>query len=135
MSTDTDVWIDVHDERESLLTMLEALTPVEWNTQSLCAEWRVRDVVGHLVSETTMSIPRLIVGTVGSGFRINKFIATDARRKGSWTEAELSMLSGLWCPHVPTCLGFRRCRCSRDRHSLARHPAPLHRDTRCLRAG
>jgi uncharacterized protein (TIGR03083 family) len=89
MSTATDVWIDVHDERESLLTLLKTLTPVEWNTQSLCAEWRVRDVVGHLVSETTMSIPKLIVGTVGSGFRVNKFIATDARRRGSLTEPEL----------------------------------------------
>jgi uncharacterized protein (TIGR03083 family) len=89
MPAATDVWIDVHDERESLLALLETLTPVEWNTQSLCAEWRVRDVVGHLVSETTMSIPKLISGTVRSGFRINKFIATDARRKGGLTEAEL----------------------------------------------
>ena len=76
MSVATDVWIDVHDERESLLTLLKTLTLVEWNTQSLCIEWRVRDVVGHLVSETTMSIPKLIVGTVGSGFRVNKFIGS-----------------------------------------------------------
>jgi uncharacterized protein (TIGR03083 family) len=89
MSAATDVWIDVHDERESLLALLETLTPVEWNTQSLCAEWRVRDVVGHLVSETTMSIPKLMKGTVRSGFRINKFIAADARRKGGSTDAEL----------------------------------------------
>lgn len=85
----TDVWIDVHDERESLLALVETLTPVEWNTQSLCAQWRVRDVVGHLVSETTMSIPKLVRGTVRSGFRINKFIATDARRKGGLTDLEL----------------------------------------------
>ncbi len=89
MSVVTDVWIDVHDERESLLGLLETLTPFEWNMQSLCAEWRVRDVVGHLISETTMSIPKLIVGTVGSGLRINKFIATDACRRGSSTEQEL----------------------------------------------
>jgi uncharacterized protein (TIGR03083 family) len=89
MSAATDVWIDVHDERESLLALLETLTPVEWNTQSLCAEWRVRDVVGHLVSETTLSIPKLVTGTVRSGFRINKFIATDARRNGGLTDSEL----------------------------------------------
>jgi uncharacterized protein (TIGR03083 family) len=89
MPAATDVWIDVHDERESLLALLERLTPVEWNTQSLCAEWRVRDVVGHLVSETTMSIPKLVKGAVRSGFRINKFIATDARRKGGLTDSEL----------------------------------------------
>jgi uncharacterized protein (TIGR03083 family) len=89
MSAATDVWIDVHDERESLLGLLETLTPVEWDTQSLCAEWRVRDVVGHLVSETTMSIHKLIVGMVGSGFRINKFIAADALRRGGSTDQEL----------------------------------------------
>jgi uncharacterized protein (TIGR03083 family) len=89
MSAAAEVWIDVRDERESLLGLLEELTPVEWNTQSLCAEWRVRDVVGHLVSEATMSIPKLIKGTVRSGFRINKFIAADARRKGGSTDEEL----------------------------------------------
>ena len=100
MSVATDVWIDVHDERESLLGLLETLTPFEWNRQSLCAEWRVRDVVGHLISETTMSIPKLIVGTVGSGFRINKFIAADACRKGSSTEPELI---DAFRTVVPTC--------------------------------
>jgi uncharacterized protein (TIGR03083 family) len=89
MSTTTDVWSDVRDERESLLSLLETLDPVEWNTQSLCAEWRVRDVVGHLVSETTMSIPKLIGGMVRFGFRINKFIASDGRRKGALTYTEL----------------------------------------------
>ena len=43
MSVATDVWIDAHDERESLLGLLETLTPFEWNMQSPCAEWRVRD--------------------------------------------------------------------------------------------
>jgi uncharacterized protein (TIGR03083 family) len=69
-----DVWIDVQEERESLLVLLEALTPLEWNAQSLCAEWQIRDVVGHMVS---------------SGFRINRFIATDARRKGCLADSEL----------------------------------------------
>jgi uncharacterized protein (TIGR03083 family) len=89
MSAATDVWIDVHDERESLLAMLETLAPPEWNTQSLCAEWRIRDVVGHLVSETTMTIPKLVRGTVKSGFQINKFIASDACRKGDLPDEEL----------------------------------------------
>jgi len=44
----TDVWIDVHEERESLLMLLEKLTPVEWDAPSLCTDWRVRDVVGHM---------------------------------------------------------------------------------------
>ncbi len=82
MPATTDVWIDVHEERESLLLLLEVLTPIEWNAQSLCTDWRVRDVVGHMVSETTMTIPKVLRGMVSSGFRINQFIATDARRNG-----------------------------------------------------
>ena len=42
MSTRTDVWTDVHHERQSLLALLEALTPAQWDAPSLCAEWRVR---------------------------------------------------------------------------------------------
>jgi hypothetical protein len=67
----TDAWIDVREERESLLAMLETLATPEWNTQSLCAEWRIRDVVGHLVSVAALSVPKLVRGTVKSGFRIN----------------------------------------------------------------
>jgi len=29
--------------------LLDTLTPEQWETQSLCAGWRVRDVAGHLV--------------------------------------------------------------------------------------
>ena len=78
----TNVWIDVHEERQSLLLLLETLTQSEWDEPSLCAGWRVRDVVGHMVSETTMTLPGVVKGMVGSGFRINRFIAVDARERG-----------------------------------------------------
>ena len=78
----SDYWSDVHQERESLLVLLETLTQTEWNEPSLCATWRVRDVVGHMVSETTMTIPKLVKGLIASGFRINRFIAKDARDRG-----------------------------------------------------
>jgi hypothetical protein len=80
MATPTDVWIDVHQERLSLLGLLESLTRPHWETESLCGEWRVRDVVGHMISETTMTVPNLLVGAISAGFRINRFIAKDARR-------------------------------------------------------
>lgn len=38
------------DERRDLLEFLRALTPDEWESPSLCNEWRVRDVVAHIVS-------------------------------------------------------------------------------------
>jgi hypothetical protein len=46
-----------------------------------------------------MSIPKLVKGTVRSGFRINRFIASDARRKGGLTDSELV---GAFRAAVPT---------------------------------
>lgn len=89
MPAATDVWIDVHDERACLLATLETFSAPEWNTQSLCEEWRVRDVVGHLVSESAMTLPKLVRGTVHSGFRVNNFIADDACRNGDLPDEEL----------------------------------------------
>ncbi len=83
MAVTPDAWIDVQQERQALLCLLETLTPIQWDSPSLCSEWRVRDVVGHMVSETTMTIPKVVAGMFASGFRINRFIANDARQRGS----------------------------------------------------
>lgn len=42
----------VAHERAELIELLRDLTDQEWETPSLCAGWRVRDVVGHLLSDT-----------------------------------------------------------------------------------
>jgi len=89
MSTGIDVWPDVHHERQSLLELLEALTPAQWDAPSLCAEWRVRDVVGHMVSETRMTVTQAAWGFMTSGFRINRYIAKDARQRGATPVAML----------------------------------------------
>ena len=40
----------VGEQRRRLIGVLEGLSDEQWNVRSLCEEWRVRDVVGHLVS-------------------------------------------------------------------------------------
>ncbi len=90
MRTDSaDVWTDVHEERHALFEFLESLTPEQWNAPSLCTAWRVRDVVGHMVSETRMTLASVTWGAVTSGWRINRFIADDGRRRGATPIAEL----------------------------------------------
>ena len=89
MPTVTDVWPDVHQERQALLELLETLTPEQWDAPSLCAEWRVRDVVGHMVSETHMTVTQAAWGFITSGFRINRYIAKDARQRGAAPIAKL----------------------------------------------
>ena len=89
MPTVTNVWTDVHHERQALLELLETLTPEQWDAPSLCAEWRVRDVVGHMVSETRMTVAQAAWGFITSGFRINRYIANDARQRGAAPVANL----------------------------------------------
>ena len=84
-----DVWSDVHQERHALLELLETLTGEEWDAPSLCTEWRVRDVVGHMVSETSMTVPRVAWGFMRSGFHINRYIAASARRRGETPVTDL----------------------------------------------
>jgi uncharacterized protein (TIGR03083 family) len=52
-------WQDVERERLSLADTLESLTPPQWESPSLCARWRVRDVAAHVamspVPEPSMS--------------------------------------------------------------------------------
>ncbi|WP_327151233.1 maleylpyruvate isomerase family mycothiol-dependent enzyme [Nocardia sp. NBC_01329] len=43
------VWAAVAAERASLAEMLEGLTEQQWDEQSWCAGWRIRDVVGHIL--------------------------------------------------------------------------------------
>jgi uncharacterized protein (TIGR03083 family) len=89
MPTATDIWTDVHQERQALLELLETLTPEQWDAPSLCAEWRVRDVVGHMVSETHMTAAQAGWGFITSGFRINRYISKDARQRGAAPVAKL----------------------------------------------
>lgn len=52
-------WQDVERERLSLADLLDTLTPAQWEAQSLCARWRIRDVAAHVamspVPEPSMS--------------------------------------------------------------------------------
>ncbi len=89
MPKGADVWTDVHQERLVLLEYLETLTLEQWDAPSLCAEWRVRDVVGHMVSETEMTIAQAAWGFSTTGFRINRYIAKDAQKRGEAPVAKL----------------------------------------------
>jgi uncharacterized protein (TIGR03083 family) len=123
-----DVWSDVHQERESLLVLLETLTLAEWDEPSLCDSWRVRDVVGHMVSETTMTIPQVLKGMIASRLRINQFIAKDGRARGSHSVPELLedfRTAAPTCTHLPG-LSSRSMLCDIIVHSLDIR-RPLHR--------
>lgn len=79
----------IADERVHLVRDLDGLAPTDWDRPSLCDGWAVRDVVGHLVRVDTMyryAVP-FAVGLLRHGFRVNAFIAEDARRRAAGQSA------------------------------------------------
>lgn len=57
---------------EILVELLESLTPSQWNAPSLCAGWRVRDVVSHLLMPYELTTPRFVAGLVAHRFDFDR---------------------------------------------------------------
>ncbi|GAB3074935.1 maleylpyruvate isomerase family mycothiol-dependent enzyme [Pedococcus soli] len=56
-------WAVVEAERRSLAELLADLTPQQWETQSPCSEWRVRDVAAHVaMTPSGFSVAALALG-------------------------------------------------------------------------
>ncbi|QJY50549.1 maleylpyruvate isomerase family mycothiol-dependent enzyme [Pseudonocardia broussonetiae] len=55
------------DERADLADLLATLTPAQWDAPSLCAGWRVRDVVAHMFSYEELSTVGLVARFVRGG--------------------------------------------------------------------
>jgi len=49
MDRDT-LWDHIHHERRALAATLRTLTPEQWEHDSLCAGWTVKDVAAHVIS-------------------------------------------------------------------------------------
>lgn len=59
---DESQWELVADERRSLADLLDGLDGQQWQAQSLCTEWTVKQVVAHLVM-TPMRTPTVVGAT------------------------------------------------------------------------
>jgi uncharacterized protein (TIGR03083 family) len=72
-------WSIIVERRRAVADLLDTLTEREWETPSLCAGWRIRDVAAHLaVIPNPPSIVGLLAGAVrarGSFDRLNRDIA------------------------------------------------------------
>ena len=61
-----DTFAEIADERRGLADLLAGLTSEQRATQSLCSEWSVQDVVGHLLVSLEVSIPRFVLAILAS---------------------------------------------------------------------
>ncbi len=86
----TDTWTMVADTRADLAGHLEALRPEQRDAPTWCAEWKVRDVVAHLVgSADKMSMGKIMTGMLKHGFNANKMLAATAIEAGKRPPEEL----------------------------------------------
>jgi uncharacterized protein (TIGR03083 family) len=72
-----DPWPTVHTERKALAADLEGLTDDQWRTRSLCDDWTVRDVLGHMTATAKISAGAFIPKFIGSGFSLKRMQAKD----------------------------------------------------------
>jgi uncharacterized protein (TIGR03083 family) len=76
-------------EREDLVALLETLTPEEWEAETLCTRWRVRDVVAHVIGYDALPFARLAALYVRGGFGVNRVNALEVATLADRTPAQL----------------------------------------------
>ena len=74
------VWQAIDDERASLAALLDDLSEQEWETPSLCARWRVRDVAAHLTLAQIGVLPAVVAAARARG-NFNRMIHDTAVRQ------------------------------------------------------
>jgi uncharacterized protein (TIGR03083 family) len=81
-------WPLIHAERQALAADLAALDDAGWATPSLCGEWSVRQVLGHMIATAKMTPPMFFARLAGSGFSFSSMTAKDIQRETAGTPAE-----------------------------------------------
>lgn len=72
-----DIWPTIHAERQALADDLTGVTDEQWQTQSLCSEWTVHQVLAHLLATAKMTPPRFLARFASAGFNFDRFAAKE----------------------------------------------------------
>ncbi len=72
MTAGVDAMSLAREERAELADLLATLTPAQWEAPSLCAGWRVRDVVAHMYSYEELGPVGLVGRFVRGGLRLDR---------------------------------------------------------------
>lgn len=79
----------IADERLRVADFAETLSPEDLETQSLCAEWSVRDVLAHLLMPMVTSTPTFVLAMAKRRFDFDRVNVDLTARVASRTPAEL----------------------------------------------
>ncbi|HEY4991505.1 MAG TPA: maleylpyruvate isomerase family mycothiol-dependent enzyme, partial [Nakamurella sp.] len=83
----TDAWALIHAEREALAEDLDGLTAEQWATGSLCSQWSVHQVLGHIVATAKMSPAKFFAQFAAARFNFTAFNAKNVIRDTRSTPA------------------------------------------------
>lgn len=78
-----------HDERADLADLLESLSEEQWNGESLCERWRIRDVVAHIVSYDDVPLPAVASMVLRGRLRPDRINAIGISKAASLSTEEL----------------------------------------------
>jgi uncharacterized protein (TIGR03083 family) len=84
-----DIWAAIADERESLMATLAELSPQQWASQSLCGDWTVHEVLGHLVVAAKPPRRRIVLETLKARGNFDKANCHLAQEQAERPPAEL----------------------------------------------
>src|SRR6266516_527683 len=82
----TEIREAVAGERADLADVLAGLQEDDWDKLTLCAGWRVRELVAHITMPFRLAVPQFVLGMVRARGNFNRFADRQARRDA----AELS---------------------------------------------
>lgn len=71
-----DLWDVIADERGALADDLARIDNDQWASPSLCPDWSVRRVVGHMTATARMTPGSFFTAFARSGFSFNRFANT-----------------------------------------------------------
>jgi uncharacterized protein (TIGR03083 family) len=80
----------IADERRDIADLVDALSPAQLDTPSLCGDWTVRHVAGHLLAAIAAPASALLALTVRSGFRLHRANARLAVQMADRPAADLA---------------------------------------------
>ena len=86
--SDSEIWTLTARERTEFADFLALLTPEQWDSDSLCGAWRVRDVVAHCVQSCTDTTGKVMRGIVKAGGRPMVYFERSARKTGDKLSSE-----------------------------------------------
>lgn len=80
---ENNIWPTIHSERGALADDLADLRDDQWQTQSLCTDWTVHDVLAHQLATAEMTPPKFIGKFAAAGFNFDRFAAKEVAREGA----------------------------------------------------